>query len=256
MKLSVIIPALNGWEITARCLGCLWASKLPKDYEVLVVDDGSTDLTKDTDRIVGWSQVRFIHKENGGFASACNEGIRQAQGRYIAILNNDLFVPSHWWSILETLAAKETVTCATKGVMFTARVAMAAGRVCQPVTCTEEEYWKIGKHSWGDEVIWMQIGFPWVFKKQFFEEVGVFDESFSPGYFEESDLWMRMASAGWVFCMTNKVVAYHLQGATMSREYGDDGVREMCERNQKRFNDKWGTGPFDLADIVMRKANA
>jgi GT2 family glycosyltransferase len=256
MKLSIIIPTLNGWEITSRCLGTIWASQLPKKYEVLVVDDGSTDLTKDTDKIVGWPEVRFIHMEkNGGFPVACNEGIRQAKGRYITIFNNDLFVPRHWWWTLETLIAKEYATCANEGGVFTAKVGMAAGRLCQPCTCTEDVYWTIPPYSWGDGVIWMQIGFPWVFKRQLFDEIGLFDEQFVPGYFEESDLWMRMAHAGWVFCMTDRVVSYHMQGATMNREFGDNGVADMCMRNEKRFIDKWGAGPFDLGKIV-KEANA
>ncbi len=89
---SVVIAAYNAaetlGETLASVLGQTW-----RDYEVIVVDDGSTDATAEVAEGYG-EAVRLIRKENGGSASARNAGIRAARGRYVAFLDaDDLWLP-------------------------------------------------------------------------------------------------------------------------------------------------------------------
>jgi len=89
---SVIIPAYNMADWTVEAVG----SVLNQTYaplEVIVVDDGSTDDTRR--KLESFNgRVRYIYKENAGASSARNEGIRQARGRYIGLLDcDDLYLP-------------------------------------------------------------------------------------------------------------------------------------------------------------------
>lgn len=90
-KLSVVIPAYNAQKFISRCISSALASDL-KEIEVIAVDDGSTDETKD---ILSWYENMYpqffkkIFKENGGAAEARNYGIAEANGHYIAFIDSD-----------------------------------------------------------------------------------------------------------------------------------------------------------------------
>lgn len=90
-KLSVVIPAYNAQKFISRCISSALASDL-KEIEVIAVDDGSTDETKD---ILSWYESMYpqffkkIFKENGGAAEARNYGIAESKGHYIAFIDSD-----------------------------------------------------------------------------------------------------------------------------------------------------------------------
>lgn len=90
-KLSVVIPAYNAQKFISRCISSALASDL-KDIEVIAVDDGSTDETKD---ILSWYENMYpqffkkIFKKNGGAAEARNYGIAESKGHYIAFIDSD-----------------------------------------------------------------------------------------------------------------------------------------------------------------------
>lgn len=90
-KLSLVIPAYNAQKFISRCISSALASDL-KDIEVIAVDDGSTDETKD---ILSWYENMYpqffkkIFKENGGAAEARNYGIAESKGHYIAFIDSD-----------------------------------------------------------------------------------------------------------------------------------------------------------------------
>ncbi len=84
---SVIIPVYNRAKYIEDCLNSV-LNQTYKDYEIIVVDDGSTDNLKQV-LLPYLSKINYIHKENGGAASARNVGIRNAKGEYIAWLDSD-----------------------------------------------------------------------------------------------------------------------------------------------------------------------
>ena len=86
-KVSVVIPTYNSSQFIVETLESVFAQTY-KDYEIIVVDDGSTDNTKEVLQPYT-SRIKYIYKENGGPASARNVGIKSAQGEYIAFLDSD-----------------------------------------------------------------------------------------------------------------------------------------------------------------------
>lgn len=91
-RVSVIIPTYNGAAFIAETLRSVLAQTF-RNYEVLVVDDGSTDDTAAVVRSFG-HEVRYFYKENGGPGAARNFGLRHARGEYIALLDHDdLWLP-------------------------------------------------------------------------------------------------------------------------------------------------------------------
>jgi len=89
MDLSVIIPTWNRRALLGECLASIQAHTTGLTYELIVVDNGSSDCTVEMIQR-GFPSVRLIRSDrNLGFAAGCNEGMRQAAGRYFALVNND-----------------------------------------------------------------------------------------------------------------------------------------------------------------------
>jgi glycosyltransferase involved in cell wall biosynthesis len=100
--ISVIIPVYNAAKALNRCLNSIIAQDF-KDFEVLLVDDGSTDDSgKICDEyLVKDERVKVFHKKNGGASSARNVGLENAEGKYITFCDADDYVESNWLSEFE-----------------------------------------------------------------------------------------------------------------------------------------------------------
>ena len=86
MRFSIIIPAYNAEAYLQRCLDSIFSQEFT-DYEVIVIDDGSTDGTSAL--LESYPQVKVIHQENQGMATARNRGLDAAQGDYILFVDSD-----------------------------------------------------------------------------------------------------------------------------------------------------------------------
>lgn len=92
MFLSIIVPVYNTEKYLADCLNSLLDQNIPKNrYEIICVDDGSSDASPQIldDYAENHSNIRVIHKENGGVSSARNVGVEQARGEYIWFIDAD-----------------------------------------------------------------------------------------------------------------------------------------------------------------------
>ena len=89
LPISVIIPAYNCENSIERAIGSV-LNQTCQDFELIIVDDGSKDGTRDKIRNVHDSRIHLIlHKKNRGAAAARNTGMRYAQGKYVAWLDSD-----------------------------------------------------------------------------------------------------------------------------------------------------------------------
>lgn len=85
---SVIIPAYNAEKFIKRSLGSV-LSQTYRDFELIVVDDGSKDGTRDVVAQYEDDRIRYIYQQNGGVSSARNTGIRESKGEFICFLDSD-----------------------------------------------------------------------------------------------------------------------------------------------------------------------
>lgn len=101
MRYSVIIPVYNAKETLRRCLDSLVRQQF-SDYELLLINDGSTDGSDAICREYAntYSCVRYFVKENGGVSSARNLGLEQAEGEYILFVDSDDYVSENYFSVI------------------------------------------------------------------------------------------------------------------------------------------------------------
>jgi glycosyltransferase involved in cell wall biosynthesis len=105
--LSIVIPTFNRAYCLERCVSSVYAQQIA-DFEVLIVDDGSTDDTAVVVRKLDFPNLRYFRKENGGASSARNYGIEHAHGEFIVFIDSDdYFMPGYLTEAIK-LADKQT----------------------------------------------------------------------------------------------------------------------------------------------------
>lgn len=94
MLTSIIIPVYNQWHYTKKCIESI-INNTSRTYEIIVIDNGSTDYTKSG--LKKYNEINIITNEkNLGYAKACNQGARKAKGDLLLFLNNDTIVTKDW----------------------------------------------------------------------------------------------------------------------------------------------------------------
>lgn len=112
IQLSVIVPVFRTEQYLEKCVSCLLQQDLePRDYEIILVDDGSDDNSPAIcDRYAAlYTQVHVIHQSNKGLSGARNTGIRAAKGKYICFVDSDDYVEPNCFASLINIAENNTL---------------------------------------------------------------------------------------------------------------------------------------------------
>ena len=120
---SIIIPVFNRLQLTKQCLDAIIANTPQNLYEVIVVDNASTDGTKNYLSSLNDAFIKIItNKMNLGFAKACNQGAQAASTEYILFLNNDTEPQKGWLQpLIDILVNDSTVAAAGSKLLFPRR---------------------------------------------------------------------------------------------------------------------------------------
>lgn len=186
--ISVVIPLYNKAQSIRKTLDSVLAQTY-KDFEIVVVDDGSTDESADVaEAFLQASRhsplaFRLIRKPNGGVSSARNAGILAAKGEYVAFLDGD----DLWGPEYLSISAKLIADYPNAGIYGT-----ASGLVINDVLKGETTLY-VGHRGWIENP-WI-VGPPFstsatIVDKKVFDVIGLFDERMTHG--EDLDMWWRI----------------------------------------------------------------
>jgi len=231
---SVIIPHYAGTEILIQCLATLNSSSVEPEFEVILVDNASSDGSV-VEAQRKFPNIRVLHlDENQGYAGGCNRGIEVARGKYVMLLNDDTEIDAACVSELAQTAEKDPTVAACQpkirslrepsqfeysgaagGLMDVYGYPFSRGRLMDDVEVDE------GQYDEPVEIFWAS-GVCMFIRKQVLDEVGAFDETFF-AYMEEIDLSWRFHLAGHRVVYVPTAVVYHIGGYSLERK----NVRRM-----------------------------
>ena len=125
---SIVIPVFNRVDLTTQCLRSLIANSAGVAYEVIIVDNGSTDGTPELCARLGGNATVIRNEENRGFAVACNQGAAAAQSDIVVFLNNDTEPEAGWLpALLEPLHLEHDVGAVGAKLLFPDRTVQHGG---------------------------------------------------------------------------------------------------------------------------------
>ena len=208
-KTSIIILTYNKMDYTKKCIESIRKYTDKGSYEIIVVDNASTDGT------IEWLKgqgdiIKIFNKENLGFPKGCNQGIEIAQGSEILLLNNDVIVTPMWLEqMLEALYSSEKVGAVGPVTNYAhgQEIPVTYQNEAEMVSFASEVTEKF-KNKWSQKT--KLIGFCLLFKKSVLEEVGVLDELFSPGNYEDDDISFRILLAGYKLLLCHNIFDLYL----------------------------------------------
>ena len=208
---SVVVPVYNDEDRIRHCIESLLSQTLDSDkYEVIIVDNNSTDGTADAIRAY---PVKYLFEEKPGPAAARNSGIRVARGWVVAFTDSDCIASPDWLRLLVENIDGEKVGASAGNVLPLSREnaieRYAAG------------FWQIDKMVSGQN-----YGKPYAitanvaYKKAVLEEVGGFCEEYPVAASEDTDLGWRVSDRGWRFVYVPEAIVHHDHRATLGGLHG------------------------------------
>jgi glycosyltransferase involved in cell wall biosynthesis len=227
-RFSVVIPLYNKEKDILKTLDSLQQQQF-QEFEIIIVDDGSTDNSSKLVKEYEDSRIRFFSKENEGVAPTRNFGVKQAMGDYIAFLDaDDYWYPFHLEDLDDLISrfpdGKWFATAYEKRFNEKLTVSMESP-ILEKGSNWKGEVDDYASYCYADCIAWTSAV---CFKKVFFEELAGFDTSITMGAGEDTDLWLRAALASPLIFTNNISATHNLAGSnritlspTLKRRFWD-----------------------------------
>ena len=249
---SIIVLTYNQLRYTKKCIESIFQNT-QKPYELIIVDNGSTDGTIEffeSDAFsshVGTRMKIIKNNENKGFAGGNNQGIAASSGEYILLMNNDVVVTPGW---LERM-----ISCCEKrpeiGIVGPRTNCVSGLQHVESVDYNVDSLEDLNRFSENFKTINAKkstqmlriVGFCMLIKRSVIDKIGGMDDRYGIGNFEDDDFSIRAALAGFESWMVEDCFVHHFGSRTFIGEKIDYG--KTLHKNWNIFKDKWGL-PADL----------
>ncbi|UHA74512.1 glycosyltransferase family 2 protein [Paenibacillus sp. 481] len=237
---SIIIPTYNGLSLLIECVNAI-RKYTTTPYQIIIVDNGSTDGTSTYCRNERLTYVSL--SDNRGFTEACNIGMKMCSGDAVLLLNNDVVVSHRWLdNMLDALFSDPEV-----GIVGpTTNYASGRQQVVHPYEQLDEFHQIALEKNEPDpskrQFVQRIVGLCFLFKRSLIDAIGLLDERFSPGHYEDDDYCYRARMHGFKLLMCGDVLVHH-HGSASFRNLGDQALKELVDRNYRVFQEKWNVDP-------------
>ncbi|WP_094605997.1 hypothetical protein SPSIL_050840 [Sporomusa silvacetica DSM 10669] len=254
---SIIVLTYNKLDYNKLCIESIRQYTEPDSYEVIVIDNHSTDGT--VEWLQGQQDIRLIlNSENVGFPAGCNQGLKAAKGNSVLLLNNDTVVTPNWLSNL-------------KKCLYSSNDIGAVGAVTnscsnfQSIPCEyssiEEMIGFSRQVNNSDPELWEDrarlVGYCMLIKAEIINKIGLLEEAFSPGNYEDDDYCLRIRNAGYRLVLCRDTFIHHFGSVTFGEQTNQ--YNSLLKANRQKFVEKWGLAPHLAApcqqtqDLAARK---
>ncbi|MDT3428385.1 GT2 family glycosyltransferase [Paenibacillus forsythiae] len=239
-RTSIIIPTFNGLGLLRTCVDAI-RRYTAEPYELIIVDNASSDGTA---KYCRRERIPFISlPANAGFPIACNLGMQLASGDELLLLNNDVIVSKNWlanlksalYSSPDTGIVGPVTNYASGRQQVNTGYADIAGfhAAAETANIPDPSKWSETKRL---------VGLCFLFKREVFDKVGLLDERFSPGHYEDDDYCIRARLQGYRLLIAGDCLVHH-EGSASFKEVYRSGWDELIGRNRRLYIEKWGIDP-------------
>ncbi len=234
-KTAVVIPNYNGIKFIADCLNSLKEQSV-QDFDIIVVDNNSTDGSKE-EILCNFSEVQCVQRiDNGGFSVAVNDGIRLAKengAEFVILLNND--------TIVDRLFVEKLVKAIeTEKNCFSVQAKMLSLKEPEIIDDAGDFYTVLGwayargKGKSADKYnkpgkIFASCAGAAIYRSEIFDEIGFFDEAHF-AYLEDIDIGYRAGLYGYYNKYEPGAIVYHAGSASSGSRYNEFKIR-LAARN-------------------------
>jgi GT2 family glycosyltransferase/lipoprotein NlpI len=240
---TIVVITYNQISYTKKCIESI-EKNTEHPYEIIFVDNGSNDSTVKwiEDKSKNKKNYRIIrNNKNLGFAKGCNQGIKAANGEYIVLLNNDTIVTNRWLpNMLKCLKAEKKIGIVgpmTNNISGCQKLPSVDYSNAEELEIFSQKFYK--QNCFRIILCNRIVGFCMLFRKTLTEEIGLFDEEFGSGNFEDDDFCLRATLAGYQNMIAGDVFIHHFGSRTFIGNRIDYSA--SISGNRKVFDAKWGS---------------
>ncbi len=236
---GIVIVSYNSFQMMRECIESIRRHCGEDEYDLIIVDNASTDGV--TEYLKSQEDIRLLlNNDNKGFPVACNQGISiSPQEDDIFFLNNDTRMTHNalYWLRMGLYESSDT------GAAGCVSNYAGIGQMIDLLLATGENYEAYGKiknkpipEPYDDAKI--LCGFAMLVKRECIDRLGGMDEEFSPGYYEDTDLSLRLRKNGYKLRICKNSYIYHAGGLNFKKR---PDLEEINDRNLLYLAEKWGT---------------
>src|SRR5258708_14111302 len=236
-KCSIVIPVHNKASLTRACIDTVLSNSAADiDFEIIIVDDASTDLTADLLKSYG-DRIRVVpHDVNQGFAISCNDAASIAYGEYLVFLNNDTIPQPGWLEALARYADMhpEAAVAGSKLLFPNDTIQHAGVAICEDGTPRHLYTGFPSDHPAVNRSRRVQVvtGACFLIRRVDFERAYGFDTEFRNGY-EDVDLCLRLGELVREIHYCHESVLYHFESISRDIGHGHD------DANLEIYRKRW-----------------
>jgi GT2 family glycosyltransferase len=240
---SVVVVTRDQLVFTRLCLESVLAMTDHPSYELIVVDNASTDGTRPylTELAAAHPNVRLVlNSANAGFAAACNQGLAVAQGEVLVLLNNDTLVAPGWIRLLSARLEDPEVGLVgpvTNRIGNEAEVETDYHTWSQFLEFAAARVADHGGSAFDIETLTM---FCLATRRDVYRRIGPLDTRFEVGLLEDDDYSLRAREAGYRLLCAEEVFVHHFGESSFGTLVASGEYGRLLEANRKRFEEKWG----------------
>lgn len=242
-KVSIIIVTWNNQDVTRQCLASVLRDTTYPAFEVIVVDNASSDGTVEylTELAQREPRVKIVlNEKNVGFAAANNIALRQIHdSAFVVLLNNDTVVPRGWLARLLRHARQPDVGMVGPVTNWAGNEAMIHTTYTNIAEMESFAQTYIAAHAGEVAELNTLAMFCVAFRKSVLDQIGWLDERFGVGLFEDDDYARRVRNAGYRVICANDVFVHH-QGSASFSKLSPAEYQNLFELNKRLYEEKWG----------------
>ena len=228
---SVIIPSKDHPEVLRRCIHSLREKTAYENYEIIVMDNGSSEENKAVIEKMAETERFYYHYETMefNFSRMCNIGVSLSKGEYVLLLNDDMgIIEPQWMSRMLGQAMQEKTGAVgakllypgSKHIQHVGITNMAVGPSHKLIDLSDKEDYYYGRNHLNYNVIGVTAACLMI-RKELYEQVGGMPQQIQVAY-NDAEFCMRIYEAGYFNVVRNDVILYHYE--SLSR--GDDRLDE------------------------------